>query len=126
MDSGGALVAAYIRRARVVPAPRSPSASDVRHGSLEAAVLSRGLRPDPPGALGAGGFCLQAEVLRSDALRLWRQTAGSLGPERLRAPPAVGRCPPEPTTHAGPIRCRGPLELAPDSPGGLAGGGYCL
>lgn len=81
------------------PSGRRPP-SDVRHGSFTAAVLSRGSWPDSPGALGAGGFCLQAEVLRSDALRLWWQTAGSLGPERLRAPPAVGSYPPEPATIA--------------------------
>lgn len=95
--AAGWLLPTSAERAWSLPVGRRPS-SDVRHGSFAAAVLSRGLWPDSPGALGAGGFCLQAEVLRSDALRLSWQTAGSLGPERLRAPPAVGSYPPEPTT----------------------------
>lgn len=51
-----------------------------------------------------------------------------LGPRALAGSPGRWELPAGARHHhcAGPIRCRGPLELAPDSPGGLAAGGYCL
>lgn len=136
MDFGGKPVVAYSRRARVESSRLSrktalgfwsSSLVDVQNGSSKAAVLSRGLRPDSPGALGAGGFCLQAEVFEVRRPSTLAANCWFLGLRAFAVVPVIGssRLSPNAERAAKPYECT-PAVAVPDSPGGLVDGGYCL